>query len=509
MGKTALYLAYFCIYSVIMLIIGKGSMHGSSTPRDYFICERKVSLPFCVATFTGTWVSAITILSLTGSIYEEGLPVLFYAVIPWFLGAFLLALTARQLYSSAAITVPEMFWLRYHSRALQAVYGVVLIFVYIFYLVAQYKGFGLVASALFRIPYPAAVCMVYLFITYTTIGGYRSVLRTDMFHLLLLSGSLLLVCGSFVAKAGGFSALYRAAGQVQGFAHAGITTPTSPGQLLQLFGGRYTPLISLSMFWGWGLGLASNPQYLVRILSAKDSRTARNTVLVSLAILAALYFALIHIGLAMRVMIPSLPDAETTDSIFIRLINNELYGPWSGFFLFSVIGACVSTANSQLLLIASSLSYDVIRPLAPNGLPDKRVVALARRSVIGAGTIVMLLTLNPPHFTLSYGGDLWGVVAILLFPSLYGSVLTGRITLRGIWCSIAAGALSIAVFYPLRAMGRIPVHPALCGVLISTAALFFGSVTEGKDAGNVDSLGRSVACLQTEDENTRREEDAE
>ncbi len=509
MGKTALYLGYFCIYSTILLIIGKSSMHGSSTPRDYFICERKVPLFLCVCTFTGTWVSAITILSLTGSVYENGLAVLFYAVIPWFLGAFLLALVTKRLYRSAAITVPEMFRLRYGSAALQCAYGIVLIIVYLFYLVAQYKGFGMVASALFRIPYPVAVCMVYLFITYTTIGGYRSVLRTDVFNLVLLSVSLLLVCGSFVSKAGGFSALYRSAAAIESYAHAGLAAPTGRGALLRLFNDRYTPLISLSMFWGWGLGLASNPQYLVRLLSARDSKAAGHTIVLSLLILTVLYFALVHIGLSMRVLVPHIPAEETTDGIFIRLINHELYGPWSGFFFFSVIGACISTANSQLLLIASSFAYDVLQPLSAGKISERQIVSAARKSVLGAGTVVMLLTLNPPSFTLSYGGDLWGIVAILLFPALYGSILSKRITRRGVWCSLAVGTAAIAVFYPLHAMGRIPVHPALFGVLLSSAALMIGSATGRGDTGTVDlSAAGTHETVQTEYATLTRKEDA-
>ena len=108
MEKTALYLIYFIIYSLIMLIIGKSSLRGENTPQDYFICGKQLSLPFCVATFTGTWISAITILSLTGSIYEDGLPVLGYSVIPWFSGAFLMGLAAGKLYETGAITVPGM-----------------------------------------------------------------------------------------------------------------------------------------------------------------------------------------------------------------------------------------------------------------------------------------------------------------------------------------------------------------------------------------------------------------
>lgn len=474
MSKTALYLLYFCLYSVALLIIGKTSLGGSDTPRDYFICERKVNLPLSVCTFTGTWVSAITILSLTGSVYEDGLAVLFYSVIPWFLGAFLLALVTRRLYQNDVITVPELFRIKYRSRALQGVYGLIFMVVYIFYLVSQYKGFGMVASALFNIPYPIAVGMVYLFILYTTFGGYRSVVRTDMFNLILLSVSLAVVLFSILSKVGGLGELYRQVDEISGYAHPAVQAPTQKGQLLSLFGGRYTPLVSLSMFWGWGLGLAANPQYVIRLLGAKDSATARKTVFWSLGLLALLYFALIHIGLGMRALVPSLHTSETTDGIIIHLINHELYGPWSGFFFFSVIGACISTANSQLLLIASSFSYDVVRGLSRRELPERQVVRLGRLAVLGGGTLAMLLTLNPP-FTLSYGGDVWGVVSILLFPPLYGTLLTKTLTKKGIWACILTGCAAIVVLYPMYYRGALAAHPAMYGVLLSSAAMLLVS----------------------------------
>lgn len=484
MGKTALYLSYFCLYSVVLLIIGKSSLRGGNTPKDYFICERKVSLPLCVSTFTGTWVSAITILSLTGSVYEDGLTVLFYSVIPWFLGGILLALVTNRLYDNDIITVPELFRARYGSRSLQAIYGFIFILVYVFYLVSQYKGFGMVASAVFDIPYPVAVGMVYLFIMYTTFGGYRSVVRTDVFNLILLTVSLAVVFVSILSKVGGFGVLYAQAGQISGYAHANIQAPTQKGQLLDLFGGRYTPLVSLSMFWGWGLGLAANPQYVVRLLGAKDSRTARRTVWYSLALLAAIYFALIHIGLGMRVLVPTLSSPETTDGIIIRLINNELYGPWSGFFLFSIIGACVSTANSQLLLIASSFSYDVVRGISHRELPEKKVVSLGRLAVLGGGTLSMLLTLNPPAFTLSYGGDLWGVVSILFFPPLFGTLLTKKVTRNGVWACILVGGVVIAVLYPFYYNGAFTAHPAMFGVVLSSAAMFLVSAFDRRREGH-------------------------
>ena len=480
MEKTALYLAYFIVYSLIMLIIGKSSLRGDNTPRDYFICGKQIPLSFCVATFVGTWISAVTILSLTGGVYEDGLPVLFYSVIPWFSGAFLMGLATGKLYETDAITVPEMLYERYHSRKLQMISGAILICVYIFYMVAQYKGFGMIASELFDIPYPLAVLLVYLFILYTTLGGYRSIVRTDMVNLIFLSVSILLVCASLVKEVGSLGELYRKAAEIEGFAHAGAQYATEKGQMLRLFGSRYTPIASLSMFWGWGLGLSANAQYLVRLMSAKDKNTAKKTIFLSIGVLAVIYVLLIHIGLAMRVLVPFIRDSVTTDGIFIRLLNHELYGSLSGFFFFSVIGACISTANSQLLMVASSFSYDILGAFHRGRLPDQKIVSTGRVTVLAAGTLAMLLTLRPPEFALSYGGDIWGIVGIFMFPVIYLPLVRKGIDIRGVWCSFIAGALAALITYPLYYAGILRIHPAMPSIICSSVALIAGSAKSGK-----------------------------
>ena len=485
MSKTGLYLIYFCVYSFALMIIGKSSLRGGTSLRDYFICDRSVSLPMCVCTFTGTWVSAITILSLTGSVYEDGISALIYSVLPWFLGAFLLTLVAKRIHASGVITVPEFFRVYYGSRGLQCIYGITFMVVYILYLVSQYKGFGMVASEVFDIPYPAAVGMVYLFILYTTMGGYRTVVRTDVFNLVILVVSLGAICAEVLSLVGGVGELMTRAAEVSGLAHSGMAAATPEGGLFTPFNDRYTPLVSMSMFCGWGLGLAANPQYVVRLLGAKDGRTARRTVTCSLAVLTVIISMLVVIGLGMRVLVPTLSTKESTDSIFVRIMNNELYSPWSGFLLFSVIGACISTANSQLLLLASSVSYDIVNAVAPGKFTEKRQVNLGQLSILVCGTLSMLLTLDPPEFTLSYGGDIWGVVSILLFPPLYGTLLGRRITRRGVWACVIAGAVSILIFYPLHHVGFLSAHPAMFGVLLSGGAMMAVSTIDRRKGGTL------------------------
>ena len=476
MNKTVIYLIYFCIYSAILLVIGKNSFRKGNTKEQFYLGGRALSLSRCVFTFCGTWVSAATILGVTGSVFESGYAVLFYSVIPWFAGAVLLWLISDRLYQNDILTVPEFFRKRFDSKALQVLFAVIMIVVYVFYLVIQIRGFGLVASTLFNIPYVFAILLIYLFILYTTFGGFHTVTRTDAFNLVALSVGLVMVFCVIMTRAGGILAVHQKAAEISGWAYPAMPYATDKGDLLRLFGkGKFVPLMSATMFFGWGLGLAANPQYIVRMISAKDQKTAKKTVQYAMLYLVLLYFALLQIGLAMRVMFPTIGGVTETDGIFVHVINDLLYGPWSGFFLFCVIGACISTANSELLLIASAFSYDIVGTLRRKPLGESALLQLSRLSVFVGGTLSLLLSLHPPESLLSYGGDLWGVFGVTLFPTLYGALLYKRTTRQGVWAGLGVGLLCLALFYPPYFAGELRFHPAFPGTVAVTVSFLIVS----------------------------------
>ena len=469
MNKTVIYLTYFCIYSAILLAIGKNSFRKGNTKEQFYLGGRQLSLSSCVFTFCGTWVSAATILGFTGSVFESGYAALVYSVIPWFAGAVLLSLISDRLYQNDILTLPEFFRKRFDSKALQVLFAVIMIVVYVFYLVIQIRGFGLVASTLFNIPYVFAILLIYLFILYATFGGYHTVTKTDAFNLIALSVGLIMVFLVVVPRAGGIVAIHQKAAQISGWAYPAMPYATDRGDLLRLFGkGKFAPLMSGTMFFGWGLGLAANPQYIIRMISAKDQKTSKRTVQCSMVYLALLYFALLFIGLGMRVMFPAIDEVTETDGIFVHVINNLLYGPWSGFFLFSIIGACISTANSELLLIASAFSYDIVGTLRKKPLGESALLSLSRLSIFVGGTVSLLLSIHPPASLLTYGGDLWGVFGVTLFPTLSGALLSRHTTRQGVWAGLCAGLLCLALFYPPYFAGELELHPAFPGTVAAT-----------------------------------------
>ena len=64
---------------------------------------------------------------------------------------------------------------------------------YVFYLVIQIKGFGIAAATLLNIDYKVAIFLVYLFILYSTFGGFNSVTKTDGGNLIMLTISIVVV----------------------------------------------------------------------------------------------------------------------------------------------------------------------------------------------------------------------------------------------------------------------------------------------------------------------------
>lgn len=486
MNKTLVYLIYFTIYSAVLVWIGKSSFHKGDTPRQFYLGGRQLGTVRCMMTFAGTWISAATVLGFTGSVFESGYAALFYSVIPWYIGGLLLILISGRLYRNDILTIPELFRKRFGSKGLQVLVASVMIFSYVFYLVIQIRGFGLVASSLFDIPYGLSILLIYLFILYATFGGFHTVSQTDAFNLIALCIGTAMVFAMVVYRAGGIGEIHQQAAQISGMAYPAMPYATDPGDLLRLFGkGKFAPMMSITMFFGWGLGLAANPQYMVRIIAARDSRVSRRMIVLSLSVLALLYFAFLQIGLGMRVMFPTLEAVRETDEIFVYVINNLLYGRWSGFFLFAVIGSCISTANSQLLIIASSFSYDIVNTLRRDSLSERALLSLSRLSILVGGTLSLLLSIHPPESLLTYGGDIWGIFSATLLSTIYGGLFYRKATTAGVWAGLLTGIFSLLVFFPFYWRGSLPFHAAFPATILSGAAfLIVSRMTCAKEESN-------------------------
>ena len=253
MSRTFDYLVCFSVYSLIILIIGKSSFGESDSIGKFFIGERKCGFWRLFSTFVGTWVSAATILGYTGNVFENGTSVIAVTVIPWFIGAGLLYLMTDRLYENDVLSIPQLIGKKHDSKFLQTASAIFMICGYIFYLMIQIKGFGIAAATLLNIDYKVAIFLVYLFILYSTFGGFNSVTKTDGGNLIMLTISIVVVYFVVVGGIEGSGFLTNA--EVFNRNAAGSGTD-SFGNLMK----DYSLTMYLTMFFGWGMGLAANPR---------------------------------------------------------------------------------------------------------------------------------------------------------------------------------------------------------------------------------------------------------
>ena len=247
------------------------------------------------------------------------------------------------------------------------------------------------------------------------------------------------------------------------------------GALLDLSTNKlFSPIMIFTTSLAWGLGTAANPQYIIRITSAKSKKIGMQMICMSVIVMGILYLGLIVIGIGARVIEPTTSAIIAADEVLPYIINNIIYSKFSGVIFLSVIAAAISTANSQLLLLASSFTYDIYMNIFNKKMKDEKFISLARVVIFVSGTISLLLSINPPDSLLLFGSYIWSIFAVTFMMPLYGGLYWKKATRQGAVWSTFAGIVFVAVFYVLG-KGSNPlsvIHPVLPGLIASFVVFY-------------------------------------
>ncbi|MDF2654255.1 MAG: hypothetical protein K0R19_729 [Bacillota bacterium] len=458
MSRVIIYMIYFTLYTVVLLFWGKSGFKKTNTIKDFCVAGNSLGLFISVSTFTATLFSAVSMQSVTGSVYQYGYSTILYSVIGWLLGGSCLIFVAFKIKEYDIVTVSDYLRIRYQSRNYQAFTGAVTVICYILYIIIQIKGFGIVVSELLDINYNIAILLIYLFIVYTGFGGLFSVAKTDALNIILVLVGVLLVAGNVLVELGGITAIHQEVGRITGGTSLDATT-----------GGLFSPVMIMTTGMAWGLGTAANPQYIIRISSAKDKKTGILMICIAVYLLSLIYLGLMVVGMGSRVMAPTVDSVQSVDEILAYIINTKLYAYISGVMFISIIAAAISTANSQLLLLSSSFTYDIYINLFKREISNERFLNINRVIIFIAGTVSLLLSIQPLETLLIYGSYIWSIVAVTFLCPLYGGLYWKKATRQGAVLSSAGGILAVLFFYLATHAGilKTEVHPVLPSILLS------------------------------------------
>lgn len=193
------------------------------------------------------------------------------------------------------------------------------------------------------------------------------------------------------------------AGQRGVYVHApGPAPPTgAAAEADELVSRGFLPIgLALSFFIYWTLSGAGQPGTMVRLMAFENSRTMRRSIAALTCYFGLIYLPLVVIFCCGRLIVPGLD--QTPDRIMpaVSFVLSEWIGaPWlAGLLLAAPFAAAMSTVDSFMLMISSSLVRDVYqKEINPDASPQT-VKRLSYACMIGIGTLVTLGAANPPKF---------------------------------------------------------------------------------------------------------------
>jgi len=401
-------LSAFLLYALFLIFLAAQAFPWTEDRYSFYLDRRKIGLWPSLATFCATWMSAASITGFTFWLSFGGYAAFTGSVYGWLLGLIFLPFAVRKLRSLRVLSLPEWLSQTYGDERLRKVAAITLVMAYTLYIVIQFRAFGTIVAHLLSIRITLASVVVYLFVLYTTFGGLPSVVRSDSLNLAIILGGVTL--GAFWVLGSAGSPL-----------HIHRELLRSSPELLSPFSGE-PPLYLFAMLFTWAFGVASNPQYAIRIISAKSSRTAWKMLALAPFVVGWIYLCLTLFGLGSTLLF-SAPPGVDTETGYVMLCTSVLPPLPAMLMLVAALAAAISTANSQLLLAACALCYDL--GLGERNIPrdepfrEDRFLFRNRLMVALIATVALALSLLPLPGILALGRYSWAVVTLCFLLPLY------------------------------------------------------------------------------------------
>ena len=195
-------------------------------------------------------------------------------------------------------------------------------------------------------------------------------------------------------------------------------------------------------------------------------------------------------------------DGGSTETVFIemitRLFTQDLRLPIiAGLFLCGILAAIMSTADSQLLVTASSMSEDIYKGIIKKNATEENVMKMSRYTVIGVAVLAYLIAWDPNSSIMGLVSNAWAGLGAAFGPTVLMSLFWRRCNLPGAIAGIVSGGLTVIIwdYIPLIAGQTLGAATGLyslaIGFLISIVLIVIVSLaTKAPDASIIAEFDR-------------------
>lgn len=501
------------VYLLSMVGIGVFYSRRNKSTDDFYLGGRKLGPLVTAMSAEASDMSAYLLMGLPGVALLAGLPEATWTAIGLAIGTYLnWLIVAKRIrrYSQkiGAVTIPDFFSRRYHDdkHILSVIAALVIIVFFIPYTASGFNACGTLFSSLFGTNYfTAMIISAVVIVAYTTLGGFLAASTTDLIQSVIMTIALIVVVFFGIHAAGGWDAVVANAQSIPGYLNLSQGFDVATGTAAS-----YGPITVISTM-AWGLGYFGMPHILLRFMAIEDvkklktsRRVASIWVVISMGIavlIGVVGNAMMHAG--------AIEELSSANSQRIIIKIAELLSTFGflpavigGVILAGILAATMSTADSQLLAAASSVSQDIARDTLGIKLSDRTAMILARCTVIVIALIGVIWARNEGSvFTIvsfawaGFGAAFGPVMILALFwkkSNKYGAI-----------CGMVAGGAMVFIWkYAVRPLGgALDIYellPAfLIAILVNVAvSLLTSKHNMGQTQQDIEQEFDEVAAMQ-------------
>ncbi|MBQ5996219.1 MAG: sodium/proline symporter [Clostridia bacterium] len=446
------------IYMIMMIGIGIGFSGKNKSSSDFYLGGRKLGPLVTAMSAEASDMSGWLLMGLPAVALMGGLAEASWTAIGLAAGTYLnwLFVAKRiRVYSSRidAYTLPDFFSKRFggNNKALTLIAALIIVVFFIPYTASGFSACGKLFSTLFGMDYVnAMIISAVVIVVYCTVGGFLAVSTTDFVQSIVMTIALFVVVGFGSYKAQGFDAVLENVRGLSGYLNLFQGYSVADGATTS-----YGALPVASTL-AWGLGYFGMPHILLRFMAIENKdklklsrRVASVWVVISMGV--AVLIGVIGYSLMKGGIVPTYESASAAETIIVdiaKVISGYGYIPAfvGGVILAGILASTMSTADSQLLAAASSISQNLVQETFGVKLSQKKSIWLARISVIIISVIAVFLARDPNSSVFRIVSFAWAGFGAAFGPVILTSLFWKRTNAYGAIAGMISGGAMIFIW---------------------------------------------------------------
>jgi sodium/proline symporter len=453
----------FVAYTLGIVAIGLYSSKSRKKTSDDFVLANRELGPWASAlSASASSESGWVMLGLVGMAFTKGMAAFWIVpgiAVGYIFNWYVLAERLRKATAaSGAVTLPQYIMHRYgrDSKALRFISVVIIGLAMLAYVAAQMNAAGKTFEATFDISYIWGVLLgAVIIMAYTVTGGFRAICWTDVVQATFMVVALIGMPLVMISKLGGYSEF---------LATAQATNP----EILSFDSGQtgFAMVGFVVGMLGIGLGYPGQPHVLSRFMAAKDEATIKKGSRIALTWMVLAYVGAVFFGMFARIYYSGgLADAEKALPTAVADLLPPILG---GFVIAAIVSAICSTADSQLIVVSSSISRDIMpmfRSKAADAASEfKQTQWTDRLVLIILGVVAVGLAATESRVIFDFVLYAWSGLGASFGPVVLLGLLWKKANRQGAIAGMLTGLIVTVVWYNV---------PVLKGALYELVPAFF------------------------------------